>query len=236
MTRLLRRENLAEGKIALYLERPEGFRFVPGHNIDVGFINQRDIDPSDTSRTFSIASAPYEKELMIAALIRSNSYKKALNSLPIGESLLIDGPYGTFRLHPDVKRPAVFLIGGIGITPVLSMLRQAAREKLDYPIYLFYSNRRREDAVFFDELADFKNDFSHFVFVPTFTRQQESSMAWSGETGRISADMIRRYITDLSGPQYYVVGPSSMVWGTLQVLNEIVDRASIKVEDFTGFD
>lgn len=234
--KIIRRQQLARGKIALHLQRPEGFRFVSGHNIDVALENQREIDPADTSRTFSIASAPYEKEILIAARLRDNPYKNALNSLPAGSNLVIDGPYGTFRMHPDQNRPAAFIVGGIGITPVISMLRQAAREDLQYPIYVFYANRRYEDTAFFNELAGCARKFNEYTFVPTFTRQHTSEVTWTGETGHVDRPMLERYIPDITVPQYYVVGPSAMVWGTLQMLDSFVDRASIKVEDFTGFD
>jgi ferredoxin-NADP reductase len=236
MVKILKREPLAHGKIALHLERPEGFRFVSGHNIDVALENQREIDPADTSRTFSIASAPYEREILIAAILRDNPYKNALKSLPIGSNLIIDGPYGTFRMHHDQSQPAAFIVGGIGITPVLSMLRQAAQENLQYPIYVFYANRRFEDTAFYNELAGYAGKFRDYVFVPTFTRQHTSNIEWAGETGYIDRPMLERYIPDIATPQYYVVGPSAMVWGTLQMLDGFVDRASIKVEDFTGFD
>jgi len=234
--RIIRREELAEGKIGLYLERPEGFRFVSGHNIDVALENHDQIDPADTSRTFSIASAPYEKELLIVARLRNNPYKKALKTIPIGSNLVIDGPYGTFRMHHDQQRPAAFIVGGIGITPVISMLRQAARENLQYPVYIFYANRRFEDTAFYTELIDFAGHFDNYTFVPTFTRQNTSKVEWAGETGYIDRPMLERYIPDITIPQYYVVGPSPMVWGSLQMLDGFVDRASIKVEDFTGFD
>lgn len=234
--KIIKRSRLAHEKIGLHLERPEGFRFVSGHNIDVGLVNQAEIDPSDSARTFSIASAPHEKDLLIAARLRSNPYKESLNDLPIGSELTINGPYGTFRLHQDISRPAAFLVGGIGITPVLSMIRQAAAEQRDYPIYLFYANRRMEDTAFHDELESYRDKFETYTYVPTFSRQETSDIEWHGETGYIGRAMLERYIPDLSSPQYYVVGPTPMVWGTLQELENIVDRSLVKVEDFTGFD
>jgi predicted ferric reductase len=75
-----------------------------------------------------------------------------LNTIPPGSAVKIEGPSGSLTLSRNVKRTAVFLAGGIGITPFRSVVFRAAQERLPHRIFLFYSNRRPEDAPFLDEL------------------------------------------------------------------------------------
>ena len=72
--------------------------------------------------------------------------------MEIGTELVIDAPYGSFTLHNNSKIPAVFITGGIGITPVRSIVLQATHDRLPHKIFLFDSNRRPEDAAFLDDL------------------------------------------------------------------------------------
>ena len=92
---------------------------------------------------------------------------------------------GSFVLHNDVSRPAVFLAGGIGIAPFLSMLSSAAIVKAHPTVFLFYANRYVEDAAFMDSLWDFEMSNRSFHFVPTFTRIEPGHGGWKGATGPI---------------------------------------------------
>lgn len=233
--RLLERRPVADNTMAFYLEKPDGFEFIPGQNIDVGLIDHDIIDPNDSARAFSLASAPHQNFLLIVARMRDNQYKKTLKDLPSGDYLEIYGPYGSFRLHEDKDVPAVFLIGGIGITPCLSILTHAAREKSDRPFYLFYSNRRMEDAAFMDELLQIHHELPNFKFIPTLTAPQYTHNNNGYETGRIDFNMICRHVPDPGGAKYYIVGPSRMVWPMVQHLDGKLSRANMLVEDFTGF-
>lgn len=82
----------------------------------------------------------------------------------------IEGLFGSFTLHKNAARPAVFLIGGIGITPVLSILKQVTRDRAVHQLYLFFSNRRPEDAPLLDVLQTVAKQKPNFNFVPTMTR------------------------------------------------------------------
>ena len=82
----------------------------------------------------------------------------------------------------NTTKPAVFLAGGIGITPFVSILLQATRDKLPHELYLFYSNRRPEDAAFFDDLQRAESQNAKFRMIPTMTQMAKSSHEWKGET------------------------------------------------------
>ena len=106
---------------------------------------------------------------MVATRMRDSAFKRALKRIPLGTTVKIDGPSGSLTLHKNSSKPAVFLAGGIGITPFLSILRQAAKDKIPHCLYLFYSNRRPEDAPFLETLTELQRANPNFRFVPTMT-------------------------------------------------------------------
>ncbi len=233
--KLLKKQPVAARTLAFYLERPQGFEFLPGQNIDVGLIDHEIADPNDSARAFSIASAPHEEHLLIVARMRDNQYKNALKHLPEGELLEIYGPYGSFKLHKDKSIPAVFIIGGIGITPCFSILADAVFQQSDRPLYLFYSNRQMEDAAYLKDLLAMQDKLASFKCIPTLTSPIQNGNGWKYEKGYINFDMIGRYVSNPAEAKYYIVGPSRMVWPMVQHLDGKVPRANMLVEDFTGF-
>ena len=126
--RLLRREEVAESTMSFYFDKPAGFQFKPGQYLDCSLMDPSETDAEGNIRTFSIASAPTEKDLMVATRMRDTAFKRVLKRMSLGSQLKIDGPLGSFTLHSNASRPAVFLAGGIGITPFRSMIVNAARE------------------------------------------------------------------------------------------------------------
>ena len=98
----------------------------------------------------------------------------------------IDPPMGSFTLHKNSSKPAVFLAGGIGIiTPFLSIVRQADHDRLPHKLQLFCSNRRPEDTPFLDALQVFEKSNPNFQLVCTMTQMPQSKKEWKGETACI---------------------------------------------------
>lgn len=232
---LIRHEEIAQGTMAFYFQRPEGFLFKAGQNGDFTLLDPRHTDAEGNKRTFSFASAPSENNLMIATRIRESAFKQTLKALPVGASLSMEGPYGSFMLHNDSSRPAVFLIGGIGITPIRSMLVEAAAHQSPHTLYLFYSNRRPEDAPFLDELVELQEKNSRYMCIPTMTAQEQSDRPWSGETGPITYDMITHYVKQ-GQPIFYLAGPEKMVAAMRTLLNSAgINDDDIRAEEFPGY-
>ena len=235
-SRLVKREEVAEGTMAFHIERPAGFEFKSGQYVDMTLINPSETDSEGAVRTFSIASAPYENELLVATRMRETAFKRVLRVLPLRSELKFEGPMGSFILHKSPAKAAVFLAGGIGITPFLSMLRQAAKEKALHLIYLFYSNRRPEDAAFLRDLEDLAKANANFVFVPSMSEMEKSGAAWQGEQGFINREMLTKYLPDLHGPIYYIAGPPAMVAAMRQMLISAgVEEDDIRTEEFGGY-
>jgi ferredoxin-NADP reductase len=195
--KLKRREEVAEGTAAVYFEKPEGFQFKAGQFLRFTLIDPPETDPEGNSRTFSIASAPHEEDLMITTRMRNTAFKRVLKTMPLGSEIELKGPCGKMTLHDDPARPAVFLTGGIGITPFRSIGLDAARSGLPHRIHLFYSNRRPQDAAFLDQLTELEKVNPNYRLIATMTSAAASNPPWTGETGYINGEMLLRFIDDL---------------------------------------
>jgi ferredoxin-NADP reductase len=233
---LLGLTEVAEGTMAFKFEKPNDFAFKAGQYIDLTISDSQNGLANGLTHTFSIASSPFDKELLVTTRIRNTVFKQALSILPIGSGVKIEGPMGSFSLHNNTARPAVFLAGGIGIAPFLSMLSYATGEKLRHPIVLFYANRYLEDAAFMDPLWKLERANPRFRFVPTLTRTDKNYRGWKGETGHINSEMLVPQVGIVRGPIYYIAGPPTMVAATRRTLCEVgVDEDDIRTEEFAGY-
>jgi len=235
-TILRSKKEIADGTIAFYFEKPVGFIFKAGQFGDFTLINPVETDTEGNTRGFSLASAPYEADLMIATRMRDTAFKRVLRAMEIGTEVLLDAPYGSFTLHNNPKTPAVFLTGGIGVTPVRSIVLQAAHDNLPHRVLLFDSNRKPEDAAFLNELVEAQENNLNYRFIGTMTEMEKSGMKWNGETGYVTKAMLEKYVGDLTLPIYYLAGPASMVTAMRKTLNEAgVDDDNIRTEEFSGY-
>lgn len=233
---LARREAVAEGTMAFYFSKPPSFRHQAGQSLLLTLVDPPETDSEGDARTFTIASAPHEADLMIATRMRDTAFKRVLKTSPIGTRLRIDGPNGEMVLHDDTARPAVFLAGGIGITPFLAMARDAANKRLRHRLYLFYSNRRPEDAAFLPELQEMEQLNPNYRLIATMAEAEKSAQRWSGETGFIRPDMLERHLPDLKSPVYYFAGPPPMTMAMQQMLEGIgIGDQAMRYEEFYGY-
>ena len=234
--RLLSRKEIAEGTMAFQFEKPSDFAFKPGQCADMTLPDPPETDAEGNVRTFSIASSPFESHLMFATRMRDTAFKRSLKKIPLGAEVKITPAMGSFTLHKNAAKPAVFLTGGIGITPFLSILRQADHDRLPQQLYLFNSNRRPEDAPFLETLQSMEKSNPNFHLICTMTQMPESRMSWAGEKGQIDKEMLERHLANLQGPIYYVAGPPAMVTGLKEALVKAgVEEDDIRSEDFAGY-
>lgn len=232
---LILKETVAEGTMAFHFKKPPGFVWKAGQSIDLTLLNPPETDVEGNARTFSVASAPHEADIMIATRMRDTAFKRVLGKMEIGTKVQIAGPFGSFTLHQKSDRTAIMLVGGIGITPFYSMIKDATRRKLPRRIYLFYSNRRSEDAAFLSELKGFEKMNQNFSFIPTLTNLS-STQDWGGEKGYINKEMIEKHVSDKNNAVYYSAGPQSMVTAMRKILGSMgVSDDDIKTEEFPGY-
>jgi ferredoxin-NADP reductase len=226
---LIHREEVAEGTMAFHFEKPSGFSFTAGQSADVTLIDPLETDAEGNTRTFSIASPPFANELVFTTRMRNTAFKRSLKEGTLTTKVKISPAAGSFTLHKNLAKPAIFLAGGIGITPFLSMVQQADRDRLSQKLYLFYSNRRPEDAAFLDTLKALETTNSNF-------RLSKSKKEWKGETALIDKEMLCRHLANLQGPIYYIAGPPTMVTVMRTALVSAgVEENDIRTDEFAGY-
>jgi ferredoxin-NADP reductase len=145
----------------------------------------------------------------------------------------VQAPFGRFSylLHPD-ERDLVFIAGGIGITPLMSMLRHMRREGSGHDVLLLYGNVGERDIVFREELANIQAGTApRLQVVHVLSR---AGAEWQGERGRIDAAMIRKYASgDLAARSFYLCGPPPMMAALIASLSAMgVPPRKIRSERF----
>lgn len=231
--KLVKKETVANDTMAFHWEMPEGFEFKAGQFGEFNLINPGETDEKGNSRDFSLSYAPSENKIVTATRIRDSAYKQSLKEMSEGSEVKFNGPYGDFTLHKTESTPAVFIIGGIGITPIRSMIAQATHENTEHDMTLLYSNKTPDDAPFLADFEEFAEKNPDFSFVPVMTRADEK---WDGESGYIDAAMLKRHVSDVHKPIYYLSGPADMVYDMREMLMEAgANEANIRVEEFPGY-
>jgi ferredoxin-NADP reductase/nitrite reductase/ring-hydroxylating ferredoxin subunit len=206
-------------------------------------------DPKGPIRHFTISSSPTENFIMFSTRIRESPYKKRLSTLEEGSRVKVRGPEGQFVLHDDYSKPAVFLSGGIGVTPFRSMIKYATDKQLPLKITMFDSNRNRDNILFkkeFDEWAEVNKNLKIIYAISEdhdqHSQQQQSSSTandWKGEYGRIDKAMIMKYLDSnmLNNSIFYICGPPGMLKAMQSLLQDNLEipKERIKVEEFVGY-
>jgi ferredoxin-NADP reductase len=230
------RKEVAEGTMAFRFEKPLGWTFQAGQYLDMTLLDPSETDPEGNVRSFSIASAPHEETLMVATRMRDTAFKRVLRAMPFGTAVKIEGPSGDLILQKDSTRTAVFLAGGIGITPFRSIVHWAAKDKLTHRIVLFYCNRRPEDAPFLADLQSLERRNPKYKLIASMTEMEKSHQPWHGETGLINQEMLGRHLKNAASPIYYIAGPPAMVKGLQEMLREAkIKDDDIRAEEFAGY-
>lgn len=231
--KLLSKREIANNTLQLTFNKPEGFAFKPGQYGGFTLINPEESDAGGITRRFSILSTPDDPFIAIATRIQSSAYKKNLQALPIGSEIKFAGPTGNFILPDETDKPIVFIAGGIGISPFYSMICHNTRQMPERKMTLFYGNQTSQDAALLDELLALERMNANFRFVPTMANADNT---WVGETGFITDSMVKKYLSDLDAPLYYICGSSAMVTAIQELLAEMeINEDNILTEDFPGY-
>jgi glycine betaine catabolism B len=190
----------------------------------------------DAFHHFTFSSSPTEKGYIeFSKRITDHEFSQALSVMKPGEWAHIRGPSGTFTL-PQNKQKLAFLSGGIGITPLRSMLRYIADSGQSWDVILLYGNPTYEEIAFRDELDKlsamrFGLRVEHVLSGPDFPSD------WKGKKGFINKDLVAEVIQDYKERLFYLSGPPKMVTnleGQLTSLN--ITQEKIKRDSFTGYD
>lgn len=182
-------------------------------------------DERGTERWFTIASAPFEKRVMVTTRLAAeggSTFKAALDALPVGESIEASDVEGDFVVD-DVAQEYVFVAGGIGITPFHSILKEADHAGTALRVTLLYANR--------DANVPFKDELDAWA-----ARNPNLVIRYLTSPARIDEDAITAFVPDLHKPVFYVSGPEPMVKSLSTMLESMgVPAPHIKLDDFPGY-
>jgi ferredoxin-NADP reductase len=218
-----------------YLARPGGepvpFAFNAGQFLNLTL----EIDGKRVSRSYTIASPPTREdhiELTIKREDRGHVSRFLHEMLKTGHTVTISGPNGRFSFDPAASQSLLLIAGGVGITPVMSILRNLMDINWGRPIDLVFSVRTLADVIFGEELRRLSAQHANLHVHVTVTRESEAK--WSGPRGRITSDLLRQFIPDFSARPTFICGPDAMARDVRQqLLDAGVPDSQISVESFT---
>ena len=192
--------------VALEPDGHEGFDFSAGQ------FAWLTIGPSPFSlqqHPFTISSSSQKSPVIEFTIKELGDFTATIKDIPPGTPAFVEGPFGDFALNDDVcQHGAVFLAGGVGITPVMSMLRTLRDQGRKLPLQLFYANNRLEDIIFYEEL----NELAQEIDLDLIYVLADPPEDWEGETGFLRPEHLDKYMASDNGERrYYVCGPGVMM-------------------------
>ena len=193
------------------------FTFLPGQWIDCFM----EIDGRTEVAGYSMTSAPNEEGWFSIAvkLVGDNAVTDYLhNGAKVGDTLIVEGGSGDFYYTGDSTQPIALISGGIGITPIASIIRFIDKSGLQVPTTLVYSASAPSELLFREEFEAI--EARNPSFRTHFRVTRPNTEPWHGNTGRITAATLRSAGID-SGHLCYVCGPPEMIQAMLSVLKEI---------------
>lgn len=228
--KFIARKTIAAHTSLYTFSKPEGFTFKAGQ-----FVTMKvacDNDARRGVRSMSIACAPNEEMLAFAWRETGSGFKMFCNEMEPGDTIDLIGPSGHFTLPEDENVPIVFLIGGIGITPVMSILKEEEQKKSRREITLIYSNRTPETTAFQEDVK--KIGLPNYKYVPTYTDVKEKNLSDNTEeTGFITWEMVERHVQEPVKKHFYIVGTMEFIDAMRKMLNDNeVERSNITVDNF----
>lgn len=208
--------------------------FTAGQYFFVTLIDPLYVDEKGNERHFTLVNSPAQKGIIsMATRVTDSAFKRTLGELLVGSKVDLGIISGTFVLPRETDKPLVFIAGGIGITPYISMLRHIRDEKLEYKVTLIYASRDQESTAFLEELQNLEKENTNFKLIPIMS----DDPSWKGETRRVDSSLVKEYFPDYNSNLYYVSGPPSMVKGVAASLAEAgVEKTNIKLENFPGYE
>lgn len=233
-TAVLDKRQIAESTMEFIVKRPSGFAYDAGQHLLLRLTELLFDDVKGARRAFTMASAPHEDELRIATRMTGSGFKRSLIE-GANQRVEIIGPRGS--LIRDAARPAVFIAGGIGVTPFRSMILDAVYRRIEQPTTLIVSNRTLERAAFHDLFVEVQQQHGNiFTYVPTFTNEK-SDRSWFGERRSLDIELFKNIIDDWTTSTFYVCGPPAMVTAASEMLKkQNVSQEYILSESFWGYD
>ncbi|HEY2004618.1 MAG TPA: FAD-dependent oxidoreductase [Candidatus Saccharimonadia bacterium] len=222
-TRIIRRRRIAEDTQELALALAQPLEFQPGQYIAITLPNLP-VAPPYRVREFSMVSAPGDPELTIAFRESDTAYKQAILDPAYTGPIITRGPTGLFTLPSQITQPLIFIAGGIGVAPFISMLKQLVRQPTTMPITLLRIESSLSRTAYRPELQGLERALPNLNIVEHFGRIATSSQL-SGLIPTLTPES-----------QVFIAGPLGMTGHTRTLVREFgVMPLSIHMEEFTGY-
>ena len=213
--------------IHLQLIEPQRIEFKAGQYVDLL------VPGTNEWRSYSMANPPSrrsEVEIMVKLMPGGLFSSYVDQQLKPGARLTLQGPYGNFYLR-NTQHEAIFIAGGSGMAPILSLLRDMTEHKDSRAVTYFYGARTLQDLFLLDELQGFEQRLPNFRFVPALSEPTVYDV-WLGETGLIT-DVVNRLVPRGSDKQGYMCGPTAMIDAAIVMLQKLgVEEKEIFYDKF----
>ncbi len=214
---------------SIRFRRPQEFNYLAGQYMFITLGSGSD----EMTKHFTISSSPTEDLLEITKRLTGHPFANSLAALKAGDKVSMDGPYGNFTFEGEYSKVGM-LSGGIGITPLRSMIKYSTDKRLETSIILLYSNRHENDIAFRDELEEIQEQNPNIKLINTITRPRPG---WRGMIGRINAEAVEKFMPDYAERTFYTSGPQRMVDAMVSILKDLkLPEEQIKQEYFPGYD
>ncbi len=228
-------EDIADGTKIFTFDRPVDYVYQAGQYCAIKLAHLVEEDPKGAARSFSFASSPYETEIAFAMRSGESGYKKTFWTLNPGDTVEVTKAVGFFTEPEGNDQPMVFLVGGIGITPARSILREALHQGSQRQYTLFYANRFQKDASFHEELVELSHSLAHFRYVTVLSKSEDPVGTENDERGYITANVLEKYLTNIPESLYYMVGSGEFIDAMETILAGFgVMKEQCKKDPFTG--
>ncbi|MBI5046369.1 FAD-dependent oxidoreductase [Candidatus Micrarchaeota archaeon] len=181
-------------------------QFAPGQAVFLHILDEN--GASIEKKPYSVASAPGVPYIELCIKLVNGKLTGKLEKLGIGAVVGIEGPMGHFVYGGQTR--AVFIGGGTGVAPFMSMLRSVASKKLPGEFILFYSVKDRENIIYREELEQIQKNNPNIKVVITLTKEERGEN-WNGEYGRINKEMLERHVPKASTFDWWICGPAELV-------------------------
>jgi predicted ferric reductase len=220
--------------VTLTLQPDKGnmIRYMPGQ---FGFLRIKSKTISGEEHPFSFSSQPANNENLTVTIKNLGDWTADTGKILAGDRAIVDGPYGKFvPLHYPIEEGIVLIAGGVGITPMLSIIRDFYQNRKDQKVILFWGVNTRSERICNDEFDTFEREMKNFALVPVIARDQN----YEGEKGFITSELLDRVIKshgyDPANLEYFVCGPAVMQSSVLSILRaKGIRRKRIHYESFS---
>ena len=210
----------------------EPFHYAPGQ---FGFFKIQSEGIKAEEHPFTISSSPTNRTHIAITVKSLGDFTQKMKHLKVGDSVTVDGPYGKFSYLDFIQeKSTVFIAGGVGITPVLSMMHHMKITDAQRHVLLIWAVKKKEDLIQFHELQEVKNLMPNFTLIPVVS----SDETWTGEHGRLDAHRMSSWVTtphfQNQSTGYFICGPENLLQMTLESLKQIgISKNQIHYEQFT---